>query len=68
MTMHAYMLYFISVFINMFFKVIAVVPKDIGTAGALRAISHYLTAKDILVVSGDLVSDVSPGAVAATHR
>ncbi|XP_012485299.1 uncharacterized protein LOC105799337 isoform X2 [Gossypium raimondii] len=47
---------------------IAAVPEDIGTAGALRAISHYLTAKDILVVSGDLVSDVSPGAVAATHR
>ncbi|KAK8336529.1 hypothetical protein V6Z11_A09G130000 [Gossypium hirsutum] len=47
---------------------IAAVPEDIGTAGALRAISHYLTAKDILAVSGDLVSDVSPGAVAATHR
>ncbi|KAG8483603.1 hypothetical protein CXB51_022434 [Gossypium anomalum] len=47
---------------------IAAVPEDIGTAGALRAISHYLTAKDILIVSGDLVSDVSLGAVAATHR
>ncbi|TYH18604.1 hypothetical protein ES288_A05G285700v1 [Gossypium darwinii] len=47
---------------------IAAVPEDIGTAGALRAISHYVTAKDILVVSGDLVYDVSPGAVAATHR
>ncbi|KAK8683250.1 hypothetical protein V6N13_039315 [Hibiscus sabdariffa] len=47
---------------------IAAVPEDIGTAGALRAISHHLTAKDILVVSGDLVSDVPPGAVAATHR
>ncbi|XP_016684006.1 translation initiation factor eIF-2B subunit gamma-like [Gossypium hirsutum] len=47
---------------------IAVVPEDIGTAGALRAISHYLTTKDILVVSGDLVSDVSLGAIAATHR
>ncbi|XAR60283.1 Protein-synthesizing GTPase [Bertholletia excelsa] len=47
---------------------VATVPEDIGTAGALRAIGHYLTAHDILVVSGDLVSDVSPGAVAATHR
>ncbi|KAE8692944.1 feruloyl CoA ortho-hydroxylase 1-like [Hibiscus syriacus] len=47
---------------------IAAVPEDIGTAGALRAISHRLTAKDILVVSGDLVSDVPPVAVAATHR
>ncbi|XVE79036.1 hypothetical protein DITRI_Ditri14bG0025700 [Diplodiscus trichospermus] len=47
---------------------IAAVPEDIGTAGAIRAILHHLTAKDILVVSGDLVSDVPPGAVAATHR
>ncbi|XP_022731525.1 translation initiation factor eIF-2B subunit gamma-like [Durio zibethinus] len=47
---------------------IAAVPEDIGTAGAIRAISHHLTTKDILVVSGDLVSDVPPGAVAATHR
>ncbi|XP_008451049.1 uncharacterized protein LOC103492452 isoform X1 [Cucumis melo] len=44
------------------------VPEDVGTAGALRAISRHLTANDILVVSGDLVSDVPPGAVAATHR
>ncbi|CAN7034064.1 unnamed protein product [Brassica oleracea var. botrytis] len=34
----------------------------------LRAIAHHLTAKDILIVSGDIVSDISPGAVAATHR
>ncbi|PKI41201.1 hypothetical protein CRG98_038417, partial [Punica granatum] len=47
---------------------VAPVPEDIGTAGALRAISHHLTARDILVVSGDLVSDVPPGAVAAAHR
>ncbi|KAI4385402.1 hypothetical protein MLD38_003432 [Melastoma candidum] len=47
---------------------VAAVPEDIGTAGALRAIAHHLTAKDILVLSGDLVSDVSPGAVAAAHR
>ncbi|KAF8039641.1 hypothetical protein BT93_B1999 [Corymbia citriodora subsp. variegata] len=47
---------------------VAAVPEDIGTAGALRAIAHHLTAKDILVVSGDLVSDVPPGAVAAAHR
>ncbi|KAM5577923.1 hypothetical protein ABKV19_008314 [Rosa sericea] len=44
------------------------VPDDVGTAGALRAVAHLLTAKDILVVSGDIVSDVSPGAVAAAHR
>ncbi|KAE9610432.1 hypothetical protein Lal_00006059 [Lupinus albus] len=47
---------------------VAAVPEDVGTAGAIRAISHHLTAKDILVVSGDLVSDVPLGAVAATHR
>ncbi|XP_048324253.2 uncharacterized protein LOC107410292 isoform X3 [Ziziphus jujuba] len=47
---------------------VAAVPEDVGTAGALRAISHHLTAKDILVVSGDIVSDVPPGAVAAAHR
>ncbi|CAA2990671.1 translation initiation factor eIF-2B subunit gamma-like [Olea europaea var. sylvestris] len=47
---------------------VAAVPEDVGTAGALRAIDHRLTAKDILVVSGDLVCDVPPGAVAATHR
>ncbi|KAJ9673041.1 hypothetical protein PVL29_026353 [Vitis rotundifolia] len=47
---------------------VAAVPEDVGTAGALRAIAHHLTANDILVVSGDLICDVSPGAVAAAHR
>ncbi|KAH9741831.1 NTP transferase domain-containing protein [Citrus sinensis] len=47
---------------------VATVPEDVGTAGALRAIAHHLTAKDVLVVSGDLVSDVPPGAVTAAHR
>ncbi|XP_024021210.1 translation initiation factor eIF-2B subunit gamma isoform X1 [Morus notabilis] len=47
---------------------VAAVPEDVGTAGAIRAISHHLTANDILVVSGDIVSDVPPGAVAAAHR
>ncbi|KAL6879666.1 hypothetical protein ACP4OV_012325 [Aristida adscensionis] len=47
---------------------VVAVPEDIGSAGALRAISKRLTANDILVISGDLVTDVSPGAVAATHR
>lgn len=47
---------------------VAAVPEDVGTAGALRAVAHHLTADDILVVSGDLVCDVPPGAVAATHR
>ncbi|XP_059665475.1 uncharacterized protein LOC132311553 [Cornus florida] len=47
---------------------VAAVPEDVGTAGALRAIAGHLTANDILVVSGDLVCDVPPGAVAATHR
>ncbi|XP_028759585.1 translation initiation factor eIF-2B subunit gamma [Neltuma alba] len=47
---------------------VAAVPEDVGTAGAIRAIAHHLTAKDILVVSGDLVSDVPPGAIAAAHR
>ncbi|XP_008808583.1 translation initiation factor eIF-2B subunit gamma [Phoenix dactylifera] len=47
---------------------VAAVPEDVGTAGALRAVAHHLTANDVLIVSGDLVSDVPPGAVAATHR
>ncbi|CAL5435183.1 unnamed protein product [Camellia sinensis] len=40
---------------------VAAVPEDVGTTVALRAIGHYLTAHDILVVSGDLVCDVPPG-------
>ncbi|CAL5354154.1 unnamed protein product [Camellia sinensis] len=48
-------------------KVVAV-PEDVGTTGALRAIGHHLTTHDILVMSGDLVCDVPPGAVAAAHR
>lgn len=28
---------------------VATVPEDVGTAGALRAIGHHLTAHDILV-------------------
>ncbi|KAL0459072.1 UNVERIFIED_CONTAM: Translation initiation factor eIF-2B subunit gamma [Sesamum latifolium] len=48
--------------------IVTAVPEDVGTAGALRAIGHRLTAKDILVVSGDLVSEIPPGAVAAAHR
>ncbi|KAL6009864.1 hypothetical protein ACLOJK_000295 [Asimina triloba] len=47
---------------------VAAVPEDVGTAGVLRAVTHLLTATDILVVSGDLISDVPLGAVAATHR
>ncbi|KAI4971984.1 hypothetical protein ZWY2020_002909 [Hordeum vulgare] len=43
------------------------ITEDIGT-GALRAISKRLVANDVLVISGDLVTDVLPGAVAATHR
>ncbi|GKV50983.1 hypothetical protein SLEP1_g57661 [Rubroshorea leprosula] len=44
---------------------VAAVPEDVGTAGAIRAIAHHLTAEDIWVLSGDLVSDVPPGAVVA---
>lgn len=29
-------------------------PEDVGTAGALRAIAHHLTANDILVKSPPL--------------
>ncbi|KAF9665752.1 hypothetical protein SADUNF_Sadunf16G0156400 [Salix dunnii] len=47
---------------------VAAVHEEVGTAGALRAIAHHLTANDILVVSGDLVFDVPPGALAAAHR
>ncbi|CAA6662015.1 unnamed protein product [Spirodela intermedia] len=44
------------------------VEVGVGTAGALRSVAPHLNANDILVVSGDLVTDVPPGAVAATHR
>lgn len=47
---------------------VAHVPEDVGSAGALRAIAHHLSANDILVISGDLVCDIPPGAVAAAHR
>nr|CAD1829234.1 unnamed protein product [Ananas comosus var. bracteatus] len=57
-----------SAYVDRLHVEIAAVPEDIGTAGALRAVAHHLTANDVLVVSGDLVSDVPPGAVAATHR
>lgn len=43
-------------------------PEDSDTADALRSVMHRLTAEDFLVVSGDLVSDVPIGAVAAAHR
>lgn len=46
----------------------AAVPEDCDTADALRSVMHRLTAEDFLVVSGDLVSDVPIGAVAAAHR
>ncbi|XP_027081085.1 uncharacterized protein [Coffea arabica] len=57
-----------SAYVDRLHVEVAAVPEEIGTAGALRAIDHHLTASDILVVSGDLVCDVPPGAVAATHR
>lgn len=47
---------------------VAAVPEDSDTADALRSVMHRLTAEDFLVVSGDLVSDVPIGAVAAAHR
>ncbi|ERM99089.1 translation initiation factor eIF-2B subunit gamma [Amborella trichopoda] len=47
---------------------VATVSDDAGTAGGLRAVAHHLTASDILVVSGDLLCDVPPGAIAAAHR
>ncbi|GLT66932.1 hypothetical protein SLA2020_392720 [Shorea laevis] len=47
---------------------VVAVPEDVGTAGAIRAIAHHLTAEGILVVSGDLVSDVPLRAVVASHR
>ncbi|KAL3530147.1 hypothetical protein ACH5RR_009469 [Cinchona calisaya] len=57
-----------STYVDRLHVEVASVPEDIGTAGALQAIDHHLTASDILVVSGDLVCDVTPGAVAAAHR
>ncbi|XP_068662946.1 uncharacterized protein [Aristolochia californica] len=57
-----------SAYVDRLHVEVADVPEDVGTAGALRSVAHHLTASDILVVSGDLVCDVPPGAVAATHR
>ncbi|KAL0370998.1 UNVERIFIED_CONTAM: Translation initiation factor eIF-2B subunit gamma [Sesamum angustifolium] len=57
-----------STFVDRLDVEVTAVPEDVGTAGALRSIDHRLTAKDILVVSGDLVSEIPPGAVAAAHR
>ncbi|KQJ97549.1 translation initiation factor eIF-2B subunit gamma [Brachypodium distachyon] len=57
-----------STYLDRLLVEVVAVPEDIGTAGALRAISKRLVANDVLVVSGDLVTDVLPGAVAATHR
>ncbi|KAL8055662.1 hypothetical protein ABFS82_04G069400 [Erythranthe guttata] len=57
-----------STFVDRLQVEVTAVPEDVGTAGALRAIDHRLTAKDILVLSGDLVSEIPPGAVAAAHR
>ncbi|ONK55435.1 uncharacterized protein A4U43_UnF3340 [Asparagus officinalis] len=57
-----------SAYVDRLHVEVAAVPEDVGTAGALRAVAHHLTANDVLIVSGDLVSDVPPGAVAATHR
>ncbi|XP_043719302.1 translation initiation factor eIF-2B subunit gamma [Telopea speciosissima] len=57
-----------SAYVDRLHVEVAAVPEDVGSAGALRAVAHHLTASDILVVSGDLVCDVSPGAVAASHR
>jgi len=47
---------------------VATVAEDLGTAGALRVVAPHLVANDVMVVSGDLVTDVSPGALAAAHR
>ncbi|XP_047341196.1 translation initiation factor eIF-2B subunit gamma [Impatiens glandulifera] len=57
-----------SAYVDRLHVEVASVPEDVGTAGALRAIARHLTSHDILVVSGDLVCDVSPGEVAAIHR
>jgi translation initiation factor eIF-2B subunit gamma len=48
--------------------VVESVLEDCETADILRKISHRLTAVDFVVVSGDLISDVPLGTVAATHR
>ncbi|KAF3322570.1 translation initiation factor eIF-2B subunit gamma [Carex littledalei] len=47
---------------------VAKTPSDVGTVDAIRVVAPFLTSTDILIVSGDLVSDISPGAIAATHR
>ncbi|XP_047081117.1 translation initiation factor eIF-2B subunit gamma-like [Lolium rigidum] len=57
-----------SAYLDRLLVEVVAVTEDIGTAGALRAISKRLVANDVLVISGDLVTDVLPGAVAATHR
>ncbi|GAA0138266.1 translation initiation factor [Lithospermum erythrorhizon] len=57
-----------SAYVDRLHVEVAAVPEDVGTAGALRAIDHHLTASDILVVSGDLVCDVPLGRIGAAHR
>lgn len=46
---------------------VVAVAEEVGTADALRAVKSSLTAEHLLVISGDIVSDVPLGAVAATH-
>lgn len=47
---------------------VTAVPEDSGSADALRSVADRLTSDDVLVVSGDVVTDVALGAVAAVHR
>ncbi|KAK8694134.1 hypothetical protein V6N13_071691 [Hibiscus sabdariffa] len=53
-----------KIFVDGLYIVIAAVLEDIEKVGALRVISHRPIARVMLVVSGDHVSDLRPGAVA----
>ncbi|GBG91971.1 hypothetical protein CBR_g54067 [Chara braunii] len=44
------------------------VHEEMDSAEALRNVASFVTANDIFVISGDTLSDVSLGAVAAKHR
>jgi len=43
------------------------VPEDAGTATALRAIADRITSNNLLVLSGDLITDVSLAYLAGKH-
>ncbi|GAX72742.1 hypothetical protein CEUSTIGMA_g198.t1 [Chlamydomonas eustigma] len=44
------------------------VPEDYGTADALRSVASKITASTLVVISGDLLTDVPVNALVASHQ